>query len=178
MIPRSEPDPVLSATVRRRLSEAVFRHSAVRFAVPIPTNSHEHARTASREAQRFRGLSPVFACLRGSVRNRGDRFGLAFLSRFGVLCGLFAVPIPSVCHPVRVYVSPGVDRASVDPAQLSPRCALCRAWPDPTTRRLRHHSPRSPPTKTRCRRREPRSRTGPTLPHGETHRCFRHAEAP
>jgi hypothetical protein len=78
------------------------------FAVPIPTNSHEHTRAASREAQCFRGFSPMFACLRGSVRNRGVRFDLAFLCGFRAVCGLFAVTIPPVCHRVRV-------------------CTLCRA---------------------------------------------------
>jgi hypothetical protein len=36
--------------------------------------------------------------------SRGERFGLAFLCGFRALCGLFVVPIPAVCHPVRVYV--------------------------------------------------------------------------
>ena len=38
------------------------------------------------------------------TENRGERFGLAYPSPFRSLCGPFAVPIPSVCHRVRVYV--------------------------------------------------------------------------
>jgi hypothetical protein len=42
-------------------------------AVQIPTNGREQPRTALREAQRFRGSSPLFAAVRGSLTNRGDR---------------------------------------------------------------------------------------------------------
>lgn len=51
------------------------------FAVPIPANSREHERTASPEAQRFRGFSPVFACLRGSLTNGRGGFRTCDLSR-------------------------------------------------------------------------------------------------
>jgi hypothetical protein len=40
-------------------------------AVPSPTNTHEHERAAPREAQRFRGFSPLFAAVRRSLTNRG-----------------------------------------------------------------------------------------------------------
>jgi dinuclear metal center YbgI/SA1388 family protein len=40
-------------------------------AVPSPTNTHEHERTAPREAQRFRGFSPLFAAVRRTLTNRG-----------------------------------------------------------------------------------------------------------
>jgi hypothetical protein len=76
------------------------------FAVQIPTNGREQARTASREAQRFRGFSPVFACARGTLRNRGEGFTSALLSHFSAFCGPFAVPIPGPLQPVRA--APGV----------------------------------------------------------------------
>jgi hypothetical protein len=41
------------------------------FAVFRPTNSREHERTRSPDVQRFRGYSPVFAAVRGSLTNRG-----------------------------------------------------------------------------------------------------------
>ena len=48
------------------------------FAVSRPTNSREHERTRSPDVQRFRGYSPVFAAVRGSLTNRGERLELAF----------------------------------------------------------------------------------------------------
>jgi len=41
------------------------------FAVSRPTNSREHERTRSRDAQRVRGYSRVFAAVRGSLRQSG-----------------------------------------------------------------------------------------------------------
>ena len=68
------------------------------FAVRRPTNSREHERIQPREAQRFRGSSPMFAGLRGSLTNRGERLELAFLSRFrgacGPICGPHTASIP------------------------------------------------------------------------------------
>jgi hypothetical protein len=43
------------------------------FAVSRPTNSSEHKRTHSPDVQRFRGYSPVFAAVRGSLSRSGRR---------------------------------------------------------------------------------------------------------
>jgi hypothetical protein len=53
----------------------------------------------------FAAVHIPFVLFRDSEPDRGVRFKLAFLSRFRPLCGPFAVPIPGVCHRVRVYVA-------------------------------------------------------------------------
>jgi len=76
----------------------------------------------------------AFADVRGEVQgsepatfHRGERFQLAFLSPFRRLCGLFAVPIPVVCHPVRLLCRAGCAELSVciagPPTDVgAPRC--------------------------------------------------------
>jgi hypothetical protein len=57
-----------------------FRARCGPFAVSRPTNSREHKRTRSPDVQRFRGYSPVFAAVRGSLTNRGGRIRTGDLS--------------------------------------------------------------------------------------------------
>jgi hypothetical protein len=61
------------------------------FAVPRARNSREQARTAFRGPQCFRGISRLFPAVRTSNENRGERFRSAWLSRYRVVCGRFAV---------------------------------------------------------------------------------------
>lgn len=67
-------------------------------------NPHEQPRTGANSVPRGSafsgGFSPVFAFLRGSLRNRGEGFRLALLSHFSAFCGPFAVQIPIASQPV------------------------------------------------------------------------------
>jgi hypothetical protein len=69
-----------------------FRVSCGPFAVPRPTNSREHERIPSREAQRLRGFSPIFAAVRGSVWKSGRTVQIGLFMRFSRL-------LRSLCGP-------------------------------------------------------------------------------
>jgi hypothetical protein len=85
--------------------------AAVLLRSPNAGNSQGHARTASHEPQCFRVFRRRFMGSEPMTFHRGVRFKLAFLSRFAP-CGPFAVPIPGVCHRVRVYVGRRVARTA------------------------------------------------------------------
>jgi hypothetical protein len=80
-----------------------FRSPCGPFAVSRPTNSREHERTQSREAQRFRGCSPVFAGLRGSLSQSGRTVRVGLLMRF-------SGPLRRVCYG-HAAPKPGVPRS-------------------------------------------------------------------
>jgi hypothetical protein len=107
----------------------------LRSVVPrTPTKCREYR---PREAQRFRGFSPVFATIRGLAVYRGEGLIPAFLCGFRRLCGLFAVP----SHEAR-------------PAHL-----LAASWPSgkrSRRRRLRQHK-RAPSSARRSAARPPKA---------------------
>ena len=84
------------------------------FAVSRPTNSREHERIASHGTQCLRGLSPVFARVRGSLRQSGRPvkvgFPMRFLGRLQRICnghtGLMpgSPPAQAGCMPCRTGV--------------------------------------------------------------------------
>jgi hypothetical protein len=103
-----------------------FRSPCGPFAVSRPTNSREHERTRAPDVQRFRGYSPVFAAVRGSLTNSGRQVQSApngqCLSR--LLSGLLLRCYPLASQPDslaedRIVYAPPVLRASVTVAAIA-----------------------------------------------------------
>jgi hypothetical protein len=69
---------------------SVCAPTAIRLRSPRPPNIREPKRTPSAQVQHFGGFSPVFAELRGSLTNRGERLELAGR--------------PSVCHRKQSFI--------------------------------------------------------------------------
>lgn len=83
------PQPVSASRPPAVSSSAVLLRSS------MPPNSREHGRRASRQTPRTRRFSPVFAGLRGSLTNRGDRVNLALGKGFWVA----ATTLQPFCTP-------------------------------------------------------------------------------
>jgi hypothetical protein len=104
-----------------RAAKGTARASA---AVPLRSRVPGTAGNRRERSTKNPSVFAAFASIRGELQgsepatfHRGVRFKLAFLSRFRALCGLFAVPIPRVCHRVRVYVD--LNCSSRAPPRLS-----------------------------------------------------------
>jgi hypothetical protein len=111
----------------------------------------------------------------------GRKVRLGFLGRFRAVCGPLAVPIPYVCHPVRVYVLPDVESASPSRGRsLNGRRGYESANARPQASHYRPHRPeprdtgsgRATNLKTRAARLVVRwSQLGPTVLGSQT--CLR-----
>jgi hypothetical protein len=115
------------------------------FAVQIPTNSHEHTRTASPNPQRFRGYSPVFAAVRdpyGIGAKGPGRLREAVSHPFAVRSQSESPPAPRCSSLVIAYVLRGPPLTSRSYAARAVACCGQR-----TVRPTRRHGHRIAPTK-------------------------------